>query len=63
MLQDPAYRRRWRDKLAWYQAHDILPYSEGGGKRGTLIITQDSPKGAISSPDILATIEKVFRND
>ena len=62
MLADPGYRRRWKEKLAWYRENDILPYSEGGGKRGTLIVTEDSMKGGISSPEIIATIEKVFTN-
>ncbi len=60
MLQDPAYRRRWHEKLAWYRAHGILPNAEGGGPRGTLIVTEDSPKGGISSPEILSMIKTVF---
>jgi hypothetical protein len=62
MLADPAYRKRWQEKLLWYRQHNILPYAEGGGKRGTLIITTDSPSGGISSADIAATIRDVFQN-
>jgi len=52
MLQDPTYRRRWEEKKAWYRANGILPQSEGSGKRGTLIITEDQPNGSIDSASI-----------
>jgi hypothetical protein len=49
MLRDPAYRRRWEQKQAWYRTNGILPLAEGGGKKGTLIITEDKPDGSIDS--------------
>lgn len=52
MLRDPSYRRRWEQKLAWYRANDILPVTDGGGKRGTLIVTEDKPDGSIDSAAI-----------
>ncbi len=52
MLNDPGYRRRWERKLQWYRDNDILPTDEGGGNRGTLIITKDTPQGGISSQEI-----------
>lgn len=57
MLHILEYERRWERKLAWYREHDILPYEEDGGDAGTLIITRDSEKGAISSPEI----ERIIR--
>lgn len=59
MLHIPEYERRWEKKLAWYRENDILPSEEGGGDAGTLIITRDSEKGAISSPEI----ERIIRDD
>ena len=60
MLSDPAYRRRWKAKQQWYRDHQILPYQEGGGKKGTLIVTEDTPRGGISSQDILNVIRTVI---
>jgi len=61
MMQDPEYESRWKEKLAWYRANDILPYNEGVGKRGILIISQDNESGGISSQDIDDIIKKVLK--
>ena len=61
MLHVQEYRARWERKLAWYREHGILPYEEGGGEHGTLIVTRDSEKGAISSPEIDRVIEDVIQ--
>ena len=61
MLSDPGYLRRWKRKLAWYRQHNILPHEEGGGQRGTLVVTEDSLNGAISSKriaDLIITVVK-----
>jgi hypothetical protein len=60
MLTDRAYRERWERKLQWYRSQHILPYDEGGGEKGTLIITQDTEKHGINSDDIKRLIEKIF---
>lgn len=60
MLHVPEYERRWNEKRAWYEKHGILPYEQGGGDNGTLIITRDSEKGAISSPEIERIIRDVI---
>jgi len=62
MLHVPDYERRWNAKLAWYKEHGILPYEEGGGDSETLIVTRDSEKGAISSPEIERIIREVILN-
>lgn len=60
MLSDPAYLRRWEDKLRWYREHQILPYQDGGGKKGTLIVTEDTVLGGISSQEIVRVIRNVI---
>jgi ATP-dependent exoDNAse (exonuclease V) alpha subunit len=60
MLLDPEYKARWERKLAWYRKNGILPYEEGGGPAGILIVTADSDKGAISSKDLETLIQKVI---
>lgn len=41
MMNDPSYAAGWERKLKWYRAADILPYEEGGGSRGTLVVSDD----------------------
>ena len=60
MLHVPNYRKRWEEKLNWYKANDILPYEEGEGEKGTLIITSDSAQGGISSQEIERIIRTVI---
>ena len=60
MLHVPAYRRRWEEKKAWYKGHGILPYEQGGGAKGTLIITRDESNGSIDSADITRLISEVL---
>jgi hypothetical protein len=60
MLRVPSYRRRWEEKLVWYKANGILPYEEGGGPSGVLIITRDEANGSIDSAKIAQVIDDVF---
>jgi hypothetical protein len=60
MLHVPEYRRRWETKLKLYRNNGILPYEEGGGSAGTLIVTRDDEKGGISSQEIDKLIGKVI---
>lgn len=60
MLRDPYYRSCWTRKLEWYKDQEIRPLSEGGGSKGTLIITQDNEHGGIDSAEIESLIEEVF---
>ncbi|TVQ18431.1 MAG: RNA helicase [Bacteroidetes bacterium] len=69
MLFDEEYKQRWEEKYQWYRENDILPAEEGGGKNGTLIITEDKPfqiedgsiRGAISMMEIDEIIRNVFK--
>lgn len=61
MLLDPEYERRWRRKLAWYRENGVVPYEEGGGPNGTLIITRDDERGGISSKEIEGVINEVIK--
>ena len=60
MLHDPSYRRRWEEKQYWYREQGVLPLDEGGGPKGTLIVSQDQPDGGIDSAQIAAMIDSVF---
>ncbi|PKN68518.1 MAG: RNA helicase [Deltaproteobacteria bacterium HGW-Deltaproteobacteria-12] len=69
MLYDNEYKKRWEEKYQWYRKNNILPFEEGGGETGTLIITEDKPhkiedgsiRGAISVKEIDIIISKVFK--
>ncbi|WP_433496806.1 AAA family ATPase [Sphaerimonospora sp. CA-214678] len=41
MLDLPDYAQKWELKKAWYAENGILPHSQGGGLRGSLIWTDD----------------------
>ena len=60
MLFDADYARRWEEKKALYRAHDILPREEGGGKKGTLIVTCDDSAGGISSKAIGELVDEIW---
>jgi AAA domain/UvrD-like helicase C-terminal domain len=60
MLTVPEYAERWDRKLSWYREQKVLPLEDGGGDRGTLIVTKDDEKGGINSADIQALITEVF---
>jgi len=60
MLLDPDYRERWERKLKWYRDNEIVPWQEGGGPKGTLIVTEDSEAGGISSREIEDVIQRVI---
>jgi hypothetical protein len=41
MLSNDSYRERWERKLVAYKKEGIFPLEEGGGKSGTLLITEE----------------------
>lgn len=69
MLFDKEYKQRWEEKYQWYRKNNILPFDEGGGENGTLIITEDKPfeiedgsiRGAVSIIEIDKIINDVFK--
>jgi ATP-dependent exoDNAse (exonuclease V) alpha subunit len=60
MIFDLEYARRWEEKKALYREHQILPLEEGGGKKGTLIVTNDDSVGGISSKAIGELIASII---
>ena len=60
LLGNPKYRRRWEEKLAWLKERGIRLREDGGGPRGTLIITQDSEDGGIDSVAVSSLTEELF---
>jgi len=61
MLEDPVYEERWRRKLELYKREGIIPYEEGEGGKGTLIVTRDLPGGGFDSADIARIIDSVIQ--
>lgn len=61
LLHEEGYRKRWVRKLKWYKSLGMLPYENGGGENGTLIITRDTDKGGIDSDAINRLIKKIFK--
>jgi len=60
LLHNPDYQARWSRKLDHYRRAGILPYEEGGGEAGSLIITRDDNCGGIDSKMIADLIGEVF---
>lgn len=52
LLANPEYKRRWEKKMSWYREQGIVPYDEGGGEDGTLIVSNDDEKGGIKVNEI-----------
>lgn len=60
MMFDPAYRRRWEEKLKWYRNNGIRLYNEEGASPKRLIVTQDDQRGGISSEEIAQLIRRIM---
>ena len=60
MLIDPSYGERWEKKLKWYRYNGVLPWQDGGGENGALIVTEDTRDGGISSKNIEEIIKRVI---
>lgn len=61
MLMDPQYKSRWERKLKWYRDNGVIPWEEGGGPNGALIVTRDTEAGGISSKEIDELINRVIK--
>ena len=60
MLSNDEYRQRWERKLAAYRKQGILPISDGGGKNGTLLVTEESKGAGLSAEIIAKNIEAIL---
>ena len=60
MMRSPAYRRRWQQKQTWYRKEGVLPWEEGGGSAGTLLVTQDDERGGINVKEIERLVDEVL---
>ena len=60
LLHNLDYATRWNQKLDAYREACILPYEEGGGSAGTLIVTRDDKRGGIDTKAIADLIREVF---
>jgi len=60
ILFNEDHARRWEEKKELYRENGILPHEEGGGKKGTPIITHDDWVRGISSKAIAELIEELL---
>lgn len=58
LLDSETYRYKWERKKARYMAAGILPWEDGGGGRGRLVVTEE--RGGIDSKEIAELVEAVF---
>src|SRR5690606_20472853 len=47
MLDRQDYQERWKEKLAWYRGHGVLPLEEGGDGEAVLVTTIETPERGI----------------
>ena len=60
MRSSPKYRASWERKLKGYALSGVLPVADGGGERGSLIITADDAAGGFDSGAVRELIEAVL---
>ena len=60
MLEKSDYKKDWKNKYKWYIDNDIIPIDEGGGSRGSLIVTTDDSVKGFNAEEIVNIIEKTF---
>jgi len=56
----PISQLQWKNKLSWYRQQQILPYEQGGGKTGTLVVTQEDRWGNIDPLKIERLIDNIL---
>lgn len=59
MLSNDSYRERWERKLAAYRKENIITLEEGGGKNGTLLITEEKEGVGLDASRINELIKKI----
>lgn len=60
MLADPGYKARWDAKKAWYRKNNIMPVEDGGGPRGTLVVTTDDLQSGFDTVEIGRVIDQLL---
>lgn len=60
MLSDPTYRRRWKEKIAWYKKMGLTPDGPENDKGERLVTSHNRPDGAIDSKRIRQQVREVF---
>ena len=60
LLDNVAYRARWERKLTAYRDGGILPLSEGGGDKGTLLTTEEQRGIGLDSAAIGKNIDAIL---
>ena len=60
MLSDPTYRRRWKEKIAWYKKMGLTPDGPENDKGERLVTSRNRPDGAIDSKRIRQQVREVF---
>ncbi|MBN1315756.1 MAG: AAA family ATPase [Anaerolineales bacterium] len=60
MLRVPAYKERWERKEKWYREQGILPWNEGGGPGGILVVSCDDERGGINAGEIESMLAEVL---
>jgi Leucine-rich repeat (LRR) protein len=65
----PSAKAQWRNKINWYRQQQILPYEQGGGKKGILIVTQEDRWGRVEPlkieqriDDIIVSLQQIKEN-
>jgi ATP-dependent exoDNAse (exonuclease V) alpha subunit len=60
MLSNEEYNQRWERKLAAYYRRDIRRLEEGGGKNGTLLITEEKEGFGLAANEIKKNIDAIL---
>jgi len=60
MIGKEDYRQRWERKLLAYRQQGILPLAEGGGKNGTLLITEEKEGSGLDAGEIRKNIDAIL---
>jgi hypothetical protein len=60
MISNEDYRQRWERKLAAYRQEGILTLAEGGGKNGTLLITEEKEGIGLDASEIKKNIDAIL---
>ena len=60
MISNEEYCQCWERKLAAYRQEGILPLAKGGGKNGTLLITEEKEGKGLDAREIMKNIDAIL---